>query len=286
MVFTDFTKDCSGIYPFSLFKENAHYDFDPTVFTTRNDYQQEVKNLVLTMHHNGYNVYIRDVSYLGFPAVFVYIPKVSAMGRKITQSVSETKKFNISELDKIEDIFFSLSPSTNETEMRQIADLFSNLGGRTLLGDIFNMKFKNKSTWSSLTIDFFLTQLWYRLGEFNKAKQSFDGFLENRKEKPEYYKVIAEYLKLKAEKYDDRTIQSKLEQSNFESKVIKKVCMDMDDPEKIFRYIKLPRCPDCLHCDLQNDCLTKTQMEISHRLYSKHQEKVVDQKNIFSLLHD
>jgi ribosomal protein S12 methylthiotransferase accessory factor YcaO len=82
VVFSQFTKDGSGVFPAALFGDEPDHAFDPAVFTTRGSYEEEVRSLIYRLHARGHNVYIRDVSFLGFPSVFVYIPVISSRARR------------------------------------------------------------------------------------------------------------------------------------------------------------------------------------------------------------
>ena len=50
--FSNFTKDNSGVFPCALFKTKPSYDFDPGVFTSRKDYETEVKDLITYFYKN------------------------------------------------------------------------------------------------------------------------------------------------------------------------------------------------------------------------------------------
>ncbi len=97
-MFTQFTKDNSGVFPPALFGDCPDYSFDPRVFTPLASYEEEVRRLINFFHDEGRNVYIRDVSFLGFPSVFVYVPEISAQGRKTTAAVSESGSFQVVDL--------------------------------------------------------------------------------------------------------------------------------------------------------------------------------------------
>lgn len=95
-VFCNFTKNASGQYPPGLFGSRPDYPFDPSIFAAQTSYEKEVPAIIANFHKNGYNVYIRDLSFLGFPSVLVYIPEVSVLGRKMPPIPLNRKNLTLS----------------------------------------------------------------------------------------------------------------------------------------------------------------------------------------------
>jgi ribosomal protein S12 methylthiotransferase accessory factor len=129
MVFSQFTVDNSGQFPLSLFAETASYAFDPSVWTQRSSYAEEVQRLVTFFHGQGHNVYLRDVSFLGFLSVFCYVPEVSALGRKNVPPPALTQTPFMLELDEIESKALKLK-SCSDSELEEVANVLQKLEGR------------------------------------------------------------------------------------------------------------------------------------------------------------
>lgn len=273
-IFGEFTKDNSGIFPPTLFSESPDYQFDPTVFTSQSSYEKEVKALIRFFHNSGHNVYLRNVSFLGFPSVFVYVPEVSAQGRKNAPVASKDNFFNLIELDKLESLFFGLE-NADSRQLGSIAEILSKFNPNVSITGLFNVKLKNGSWWEELNVAFLLTQIWYKLEEYGSALNCFEQFLDTRpKEITPYYKMVRQYLQLKAEKKKIKEIKEFLHSNFADNKLADEVLQDFSEPEEIFRHVKLPRCPDCRDCKLNEECLTRYKMEMSETIYrqmSAHQ---------------
>ena len=286
IIFGDFTKDGSGVYPKSLFGSQPHYSFDPGVFTTGNSYEEEVHSLISNLHKNGHNVYIRDVSFLGFPSVFVYIPEISALGKKNVPANIKAKTFNIIELDKAEPLFLNFENCPDD-DLRFIAKTFENLNVNASITDLFNVKLKRTSPWGKVEISFFLTLVWYKLGELEKARDSFDNFLKERKEKKDenkYYEAAAKYFELKAGGCDEKKIFEKIVEEVDSEDIVKLVIDDLADPDRVFKFIRLPKCPRCSDCQLEEDCITKNQTALSRILYPAMNRNRIDQGRLARLI--
>jgi YcaO-like protein with predicted kinase domain len=278
-VFGEFTKDNSGVFPPSLFGSEESYAFDPKTFTTTSSYESEVSRIIENFHKNSYNVYIRDAGFLGFPAVFVYIPEISALGRKNAPARTKTETFNIIELDKIEPLLFDLENCSPE-DFRQIATTLESFdAGASVLG-LLSINLAATSIWQNITVSFLTTQIWYRLGELQKARRAYKSFLETRKEENPYYDLAGKFLDLKIEGLSNTSIQKEMLRENNNKRLVEEVFADLSHPEDIFQHIKLPQCPRCESCRLNDDCLTTSRLSIAHKLYPIMKNHIIDQKSL------
>ena len=73
----DWEKFGGGAFPKSVLGNTESYAFDEKVFNTQKDYDDELNHLIHLFKDLGFNVYIRDNTFLGFPSYIVYIPIVS-----------------------------------------------------------------------------------------------------------------------------------------------------------------------------------------------------------------
>lgn len=277
----EFTKDNSGIFPPALFGPEAGYPFDPSVFTPQDSFEKEVKTLVKFIHKMGYNVYIRDVGYLGFPSVFVYVPELSALGRKNSPITVKNDTFGMIELDKIEPLYFDFQNQPEEV-IRKIAHTFENIHSNPCIYDLFNIILPDESPLKQVKLSFFLTLVWYNLGDMEKAGEAFKRFLEYQDDHHPYYDVVGKYLALKARGCTGNELVERMLADVEENRkdLVQEVIDDMSDPGKVFQFIKFPRCPNCTDCALQEDCLTTRRMEISNKLYPEKKNNIIDQKSL------
>jgi ribosomal protein S12 methylthiotransferase accessory factor len=279
LVFAQFTKDNSGVFPVTLFGDQPHYAFDPSVFTTKDSYEREVKALVSYFHKAGYNVYIRDVSFLGFPSVFVYVPDVSTQGRKSAVLPTGGNPHLMLHLDKIEPMIFRLSDCTKQ-ELFAIAEVLENLGGANPIAGLFNVRLKQASEWKELCVAFLLTQIWIRLGRYDRARKSFGRFLETRGDNNPYYSLVEKYLTLRDAGLSEQEVSERLLRQPTPKDIVSQVCQDLSDPTKVFDFIKLPSCPNCADCRLNKECITVRAMNIAQTLYPVMDRNRIDQQTL------
>lgn len=281
-VYSEFTKDGSGSFPPSLFGQKADYAFNPDIFTVEESYEKEVQKTIFNFHKLGYNVYIRDVSYLGFPSVMVYIPKVSALGIKNAPAYSEEIKFNSIETDKIESMFYRFETLTSE-ELQKIEAALSAFELKEKISEVFYLDFIRDCDWSEMNLAFFMSLLRYRLGKFKEAFEAFEVFIKDRKNDVAYYSAAFEYMKYKADGKSHDEIVDFLYKKNFDRKVVDMVCSDLKDPKDIFQYVKFPVCPDCNNCHLDEFCITKGKILVTDKLYQTMKKNMPDQRSLSEL---
>ena len=268
MAFSQFTVDNRGPFPLSLFASEPSYTFDPKVWVQRSSYVEEVQRLVSFFHQQGYNVYLRDVSFLGFPSVLCYVPEVSALGRKNVPPPSLNQTPIMFELDRIESKALKLKSCSN-VELEEIANILEKLGGWIAFTDVFGIKLAQTSPWTEYPVALLLSQIWYRLGYLEKSNEAFKKFMQIREgDKNPYYELAALYLERRANGLSAEEAAHDLTDNPAHMDLAHIVVEDLADPSDILRFVKLPNCPDCDACELQTDCVTKSRLNVMEGLLS------------------
>lgn len=269
--FAQFTKDNTGIFPLSLFGSEPSYAFDATVWSQQASYAAEVRALTAYFHGQGFDVYIRNVTYLGFPAVLVYVPEVSALGRK-EAGVKLGQTFDIVEWDKVEEKASRLSELSNE-ELEEVARALGMLPPYLTLTQVMSVKLRDGSPWAKLSVGFVLAQIWCKLGRWKEASTAFEMYLGKAGDLPDYYKVLRRYLMLRSEGRSADEARNELD-SAMPGEAVEQVCGDLADPTRVFEHVCLPACPGCTECRLQPECLTKGQLVVARKLYPAMRESM------------
>lgn len=280
IVFAEFTKDNGGQFPLSLFADKPSYQFDPEVWTQRNSYAEEVRRLISFFHSQGRNVYLRDVSFMGFPSVFCYVPEVSALGRKnVPPPVMDDAPIMI-ELDKIEPKALKLK-TCSDAELKEIVEVLEKLSGPLAFTDIFGIKLKQQSPWTQYNIAFMLSQAYYKLGQLDRARNSFKKFLETREDdKNPYFELVERYLDLRAGGMPAKEAGDKLKDHTAQEELARIVADDFADPASIFRHTMLPNCPDCPECELRSDCVTAGKLSMMETVQMAMTEHLIEQAEL------
>lgn len=278
--FAKFTKDNGGQFPLSLFADKPSYQFNPEVWTQRNSYVEEVRRLISFFHNQGRNVYLRDVSFMGFPSVFCYVPEVSALGRKnVPPPVMDDAPIMI-ELDKIESKALKLK-TCSDAELKEVAEVLEKLNGPLAFTDIFGINLKQQSPWKQYNIAIMLSQTWYKLGHFDRARNSLKNFLKIREnDKNPYYELVERYLDLRVGGMSAKEAGNKLKDNTEQEELARIVADDLADPASVFRHTLLPNCPDCPDCELRSDCVTAGKLSMMETVQMAMTEHLIEQAEL------
>lgn len=256
-----------GVFPPSLFGQKESYSFSEKTFLSHDSYKDEVRYLISLFSSLGHSVFIRNVSFLGFPSYYVYIPGVSVWGRKTNRDTPTIQTIERSfEHDRIEDVFFpSTSILSDPERIRKLLDFFApnrevRYTGlslyRVLKVDLASEKY------SDIPANFFITLLCYANKEYENAQKFLKEFMsESHTEDNEYYNTVLSFFK---------DLENGISPSESESKYGSGFLSDFSSLERLFAYVPFPTCPDCSSCPFDVCCSTKANfnnmMRIAQRM--------------------
>ncbi|MDY2935155.1 MAG: YcaO-like family protein [Candidatus Cryptobacteroides sp.] len=244
----------SGVFPTSLFHSEPSYLFSESTFNPKENYQKEINAIINNFISLGFSVYIRDVSFLGFPTFYVYIPSISVWGRKSNNDRPTAKSLLKGiENDKLEDLFFPTQTLLHDSErLMKILNVLAPdrriiYTGQTL-AQILKLQFTPESDFGKIPVNFFLSLLCFANKEYKNAEKFLREFmLETSLESNEYYNSICEYFLALADEKNINKITINVPDEIIES---------FSTLQKAFSNISFPTCPDCQECPLKDTCLT------------------------------
>ncbi len=70
-------KVSKGIYPATLFGNESSWQFKPWKSCANMDNKQLLQDMIAIVEGFGKDIYIQDVSFMGFPSVYIYVPGMS-----------------------------------------------------------------------------------------------------------------------------------------------------------------------------------------------------------------
>ncbi len=279
--FDAFRRDGQAAFPAMLFGKEPGYPFAPDVWGPRASYEQEVRWLVAFFHERGHNVYIRDVSFLGFPSVLVYVPEVSVMDASDVPAPGSAASSLALALDAIEDKALKLK-QCSDGDLAAVAEVLYRLPRASRFAEIFGLELKDFSPWRDVNLAFLLALIRYRLGQYGMARESLQAFLETRADpyRYRYYEGVSQYLARRAEGLSHAEAAQHLARDPEWGDAGRLIAEEMADPSQVFRFVKLPNCPDCGECELQPDCLTSGALTIVEALYPAMRRNRIDQRDL------
>ncbi len=235
-------------YPDSIFEDSRN--FVPFVTLNSDSQKERLKFLLDFIKKRGHNIYIRDVSFLGFNSYYIIIPGMSEV------SYGSLKLNRKRDFDRME--YLSNLCNLNKSDLEKLAiDLEGfilknrrNMTVNDYLGGIYpSMR---------LSLSLLISLIYYKLGDFEKSYKHHVNFLENLNNYSNYrlyyFQVVKEFLCLST-RYG-RNVEKKkhILMSLFNRETVMKVIHNYDHINNLFQSLSLPPCWKCNVCSEYVNC--------------------------------
>jgi ribosomal protein S12 methylthiotransferase accessory factor len=270
-----------GHYPAVLFSDNFSYEFKPFMDEHVQSNKRMLKEMVKLLVEQGYDLLVRDVSFLGFPSYHIIIPGFSELYpvdllrtrelksyAAMLKTVSNLERASKEDLERIIRYIRFKKSSILENMMYMIL-------GRPLVKAFPGGKSE---------VNFLMAVCLYKLGRLNEACQILrDVAIVHDSAGNEaycYYKCMADYVKAKSVGLDQGEIEAVL-QKIYPSEVSKKVVYQLHEPEQVFDRI-YPKfsCWDCENCQAREYCCYKETEKVLNAVKERYADNLVDQESL------
>ncbi|VBB06293.1 Hypothetical protein LUCI_1522 [Lucifera butyrica] len=247
----------SGFYPANFFSHNYSYDFKELEDVHGFSNKELLTHLIQLLARQGYSTFIRDVSFLGFPAFHVIVPGLSEI-----EKISDRKAItDYAEYNKIRRLLRSL-PSLTDGQREELIRFLETTGYSPVAAvtDLLNLSLPESLPWYYSNIDLFLTALHYQKGDFAKAYTTFNRFLENNKNNNPsnpsvvtYYKCVRDYIATRTEKLNDEEALDILS-TFYPPNIVHGVISEFGNQTTILSYLGQLNCWNCNSCPYKEHC--------------------------------
>lgn len=233
-----------------------------------NGNQDAFMRLLKSLQRQGRTLYVRDVSFLGFPAFHLHIPGMSQIDPRLCATMLTLRPA----LQRIKEVLLNL-PMAAPARIKECAEALETIQDRHfylwtkrgLTGalDIMDLRLKPDSACSRFfATEHLMAMLFHSAGEPDKALRHFERYLKqmsdaNEKRDWPYLHGCLAYLRLKSDGLDNARLEASL-RDNFGSALAATVQRDLGDREDLFSLFKLPQCGDCRVCPIQEECCYPT----------------------------
>ncbi|WP_418500649.1 YcaO-like family protein [Culturomica massiliensis] len=270
--------NATGQWPDSIFGDRFSYEFENLNFNLGKSNKSDLEYLIQLIGKLDSQIYIRDVSYLGFNSYYIVVP-----------GLSQDKR------DKKEYTFFhelySLIEKVNEAPLLPKADLSSLV---SLLEEnyiILKEKYINLENIfycntdldaKDLTIDLFLSMANYKLGNIHNAHLYMDNYLENKDIQDYlYFYACKDYLALLKNGKNDYEIQSYMVKI-YGLELSAEVIGDMKDADNIFKSYNLQSYFNSNDCDVKEFKYYEVATLLKN-IENKHKLQPIDQMRLSTI---
>jgi ribosomal protein S12 methylthiotransferase accessory factor len=246
--------DGTGLWPTSIFSDTASYPFDGFHQHTSISDQEDLRFVVDKVHELGYELYVRDNSFLGFPAYTIYVPGMSETDYIFDQEALPARN----ELTRNLPALFNLKRASKDA-LRDLAsslERYSAVRAYPIPPLHRFFPYHTHEDVQSLDKDLLLVMIFIKLGELDKAFDCIDRYLRDQPEASRqenlYYYCTRDCLRLKALSAEDHALEQLT--AYYGADLAAEVIGDLSDSDNIFRNIRLPTCFDCASCEVTDTC--------------------------------
>lgn len=280
--------DGCGWYPPEFFKTTPTYKFHPFKDVSKMTNKEMLQYLVDLLKNNGYDVYVRDVSFLHFPAFHVIVPGFSEI-----EEIDEVQELDdYANFVKVKKLVRDMKNITAE-EMEALATYLDGKDFKlnTAVLQILNLPINKPLPWYYADINLFITALYCKKNDYHSAYKVFNRFLgkihatPNNKALVTYYKCIRDYLAARSDGLHKRDIIDMLG-AFYTPTMIKGVIKEVGNPETIFPQQDLLKCFDCGNCQHNSNCSHKNTERVFKILKKKYVLNRINQKDVMNILND
>lgn len=265
----------TGYWPINLFENRVSYEFESLNYCLNYSDFDDICFVESIIKNMGYNIYIRDVSFLGFNSYYIVVPGMSQYPVKRSHyhilgnawnALSKLKNIKILDSNCLSDLCSVLNVEYSNIKHSGIKfqDLFVCISNYDL---------------HDLDYELLLFMMNYKIGNLNFCLFYITEFLKNKSFKSySYYFGIRDYILLLIQN------KSKIEILNILKNLYneyEEICQDMNDPDEIFKYHEWSSCFDCNVCDLKKDCRHFDVLSVIKSIHKKQKENIIDYSGFF-----
>ena len=275
----------SGIYPTEFFGGGYNNQFKGFINCPGASNKELLIYLVDSLAKHGYDVFVRDVSYLGFPSFHIIVPGLSEIEEiDDVKSITEYAEYN-----KVKRLIRN-SGGLKGTEAKEIIRLLKimNYSSEVSVLDLLQLPVSGNSfPWYYGNIQLFMMALYFQTGDLVNAYAVFSKFLADmtmsNQEPQVYQKCVRDYLATQIDKLGDEEMYRILE-TFYPSDVVQGVITEFGDSKRIINEPWVLNCWSCEKCPYAEQCLYQSTEKVYRKLKEQYAAHLLDQSNLKGIL--
>ena len=275
----------SGIYPTEFFSGGYNDQFQGFGNPQGTSNKELLVYLVETLAKHGHDVFIRNVSYLGFPSFHIIVPGLSEI-EEIDDVKSITDYSNYNDLKRL----IRNAGGFKGKEAKKILRLLRTLNYSSEVSVLELLQLPvsgNVFPWYYGNVHLFMMALYYQTEDLVNAYEVFNKFLSEMTfrgaELPVYQKCVRDYLGAQVDQLDDENMLSILG-AFYPYDIVQGVITEFGDPERVMSYPWFLDCWHCETCPFAEKCLYQSTERIYKKLKEKYANYSFDQSNFKDIL--
>ncbi|MBP2652707.1 MAG: hypothetical protein H6Q73_276 [Firmicutes bacterium] len=255
----------SGVYPAEFFSQSYSYEFSGLVECQAGTNHELLVNIQGLLQNNGYSLYVRDVSFLGFPGYHVIVPGMSEMEEfDDIKAISDYAEFN--NFKRLVRHSGALDVEGAESIIKFLQGI--NYDAMTTVMEMAALPLEDSAVpWYYSNVDLFITALYYQSGKTAEAREAFNrflGYIRQVSKNPtavSYYKCVRDYFGTRLDSLDEPETLSRLV-AFYSPEVVQGVINEFENREAVVGGNGQFDCWNCKTCLFQSRCLYQPMEEV------------------------
>ena len=259
----------SGQFPISLLFGEPSYSFNGFDVTWGESDDNDFNKMLSLFAKIGVKVFVRDVSFLGFPAYHLYVPGMSEFRNLTTND-------DIVFVDSLKKAY-PISRNIQNASNSEISFLLDYIESNENIS-YRNLRFCNvNDIWQKYNKDLILSLLYYTVSNYRKSAEYMDSFILNtsfsRKEK-DFFSCIDCIIKSKYTEYNINWINK-----IYGTKLVT-LCVAFLENKGYLKYLNTSNCYNCNSCNIQKTCRVKAILTLAKRMEDLYVENLPNQHQL------
>jgi len=261
-----------GRFPHEVFANKPSWKFEGFALKEQSSYREDLCYIKGWLEGRGYTIYIRNNSFLGFPAYHVFVPGLSEVDAELYDVIADLKANN--------DGFFKAKPeyrlqNLDTKEKEGLIDKYKHNTSTEV--SLFPY---NANAFNRFSRQLMLALLSYSLGRDRDAYTFMDMFLKEREcagnTLEAYYYCVRDMFYAKTFCVADEEIIDSLA-TIYSGELVREVLSDMAERDGILKNFPLPMCFCCGECPVKDNCSYSTVICIEQKIQQKQKENSISQ---------
>ena len=265
-----------GQYPISLFYETPSYEYKGYNSLLSSDDDYDLNFMLNTINNMGFSIYVRDVSFLGFPSYRIYIPGMSEIDNVFSNKhFRETYNKNGSLYAFVTS--HNISAATNE-DIKQLLHYIDSLPEALDTTGITSLNVKD--AWKNTNIYFLSALLSFRIDEKERAVGYVRKAIEITTDDNiiKLYKCCIDLICANKNCEIIRIVESMYD------KQICKFAYNLLYSDRWLSYFNFTSCFDCKNCRIKEYCFFLPYIKLLRQIEEEYENNIPNQADLQTVL--
>lgn len=278
---TEIIKNGNGIYPVEFFGDEPDYEYTNLHLKQVADSNEACLNEMINMvTAKGYDIYIRDWSYLGFPSYQIIIPHMSNIFESNVERLAWQESYCKARAATLQ------LPKLDSVRYEAISDFMNknNYSNIESIGMIIDMPFFPDNPLNNLKRDIFHTLYAIKEESYADAYFFINRYIESEGvAASSSLKCLRACLGLLSEKVSDPQKIGRYLSAFYTRSKVDGIIKIVFKSSEIFDSYKIS-CPQCNKCGMRVHCYSENIQKIYNRLRDISIEKGLNQDNLLNFI--